>query len=135
MYEHIEVLDEAKFREVVSDISKLGWKLDRIKGSHHVFKHPKSTKNVIVVNHGNKDLSPGLHKKIQRVSRMIEEDGAVGTTSAIPAVNTQSTGEADIAANPPVFKKKKKLEFGLIKRSAPVGVPKTLRQIISKEKK
>lgn len=66
---------------------------------------------------------------------MLKEDGgAVGTASAIPAVNTQSTGEADIAANPPVFRKKKKLEFGLIQRPNPVS-PKPLRKIIGNDLK
>lgn len=56
--------------------------------------------------------------------------GAVGTSSNIPANNTDSTGEAEIAANPPVRKKKK---TDLFKRSAP-GVPKTLSQILKREK-
>jgi len=63
---------------------------------------------------------------------MLEED-AVGTSSAIPAVNTQSTGEAEISANPPV-KKKKRLEFGILTRTDPGQVPRKLRDIISKEK-
>ena len=69
---------------------------------------------------------------------MINEDGgaagAVGTASPVPAVNTQSTGEADIAANPPVFRKKKKLEFGLIKRPNPVS-PQPLRSILNRDLK
>jgi len=68
---------------------------------------------------------------------MIQEDGgaagAVGTTSAVPTVNTQSTGEAEIAANPPVFRKKKrKLEFGMIQRPNPVN-PKPLRSIVGRD--
>ena len=70
---------------------------------------------------------------------MINEDGgaagAVGTASPVPAVNTQSTGEAEIAANPPVNKKKKKkLEFGLIQRPNPVS-PKPLRSILNNDLK
>ena len=131
MNEHIEVLDEANFKQIVSSITKDGWKLHRVRGSHHIFKHPESDKNVVVVNHGNKDLSPGLYKKIQRVSGMVKEDGEVGTTSSIPAVNTQSTGEAEIAAKPPV-KKKKKLDLLTRSMQSP---PKTLRSIIGHEMK
>ncbi len=64
---------------------------------------------------------------------MLEEDGAVGTASVVPAVNTQSTGEADIAANPPVFKKKK---LTMLQRTMPVTrPPKSLRDIVGRDMK
>ncbi len=63
----------------------------------------------------------------------VQEDGAVGTSSAVPAVNTQSTGEADIAANPPVFKRKK---TSILQRTMPITrPPKSLRQILKTDTK
>lgn len=125
-------VSESNFRTVVSGLKKDGWKLHRVSGAHHIFKHPDSKKLVIVPKH-SKDIGPGILKSIKKQSSLSEDGGIVGTGSAIPAVNTQSTGEAEIAANPPV-RKKKKLEFGLLQRSAPGQVPRKLRQIISKEK-
>lgn len=36
-----------------------GWALDRIRGSHHVFKHPVKP-GIVVVPHPKKDLGSGL---------------------------------------------------------------------------
>jgi predicted RNA binding protein YcfA (HicA-like mRNA interferase family) len=36
-----------------------GWELDRVRGSHHVFKHP-SRPGLVVVPHPKKDLGKGL---------------------------------------------------------------------------
>lgn len=129
-----ESLDEAKFRDVVSGLSKKGWSLARVSGSHHIYKHPKSKETISVPRH-TKDISPGVATQIQRKSQMVSEDGAmgagaVGTTSDIPANNTDVSGVAGIAKNPPIKKKK----IDLLKRPAPIGVPRKLRQIISKEK-
>ncbi len=58
---------------------------------------------------------------------MLQEDGVV---SAVPAVNTQSTGEADIAANPPVKKKR----TTLLQRAMPITrPPKSLRDIVGRD--
>ena len=41
-----------------------GWKLDRIKGSHHIFRHPDRTGRVVVPMH-RRDLARGtLHQII-----------------------------------------------------------------------
>jgi predicted RNA binding protein YcfA (HicA-like mRNA interferase family) len=42
-----------------------GWILDRIKGSHHVFKHP-SKKGIVVVPHPRKDIPKGTENSILR---------------------------------------------------------------------
>ena len=61
---------------------------------------------------------------------MLQEDGVV---SAVPAVNTGSTGEAEIAANPPVKKKKR---TNLLQRAMPITrPPKSLRAIVGKDMK
>jgi predicted RNA binding protein YcfA (HicA-like mRNA interferase family) len=44
-----------------------GWALDRIRGSHHVFKHP-SKPGLIVVPHPKKDLGKGLAAAIRKAA-------------------------------------------------------------------
>lgn len=42
-----------------------GWVLDRVNGSHPVFKHPERP-GIVVVPHPKKDLGLGLVKAIRR---------------------------------------------------------------------
>nr|WP_256347806.1 type II toxin-antitoxin system HicA family toxin [Serratia proteamaculans] len=42
-----------------------GWVLERIKGSHHQFKHPNFPL-VITVPHPRKDLKPGTLRQIMK---------------------------------------------------------------------
>ena len=42
-----------------------GWLLDRVAGSHHVFKHPERH-GIVVVSHPKKNLGIGLLKAIRR---------------------------------------------------------------------
>jgi predicted RNA binding protein YcfA (HicA-like mRNA interferase family) len=42
-----------------------GWVLDRIRGSHHVFRHPVKA-GIVVVPHPKKDLGKGLVAKIRK---------------------------------------------------------------------
>jgi predicted RNA binding protein YcfA (HicA-like mRNA interferase family) len=44
-------------------MQRAGWQLDRVNGSHHIFKHP-SRPGIVVVPHPKKDL--GLVKAIRR---------------------------------------------------------------------
>ena len=48
--------------EVIKLLKKQGWKLDRIKGSHHILKKGSLTLSVPV--HGKKDLPIGLLNRI-----------------------------------------------------------------------
>jgi predicted RNA binding protein YcfA (HicA-like mRNA interferase family) len=43
-----------------------GWQLDRIKGSHHVYRHPETGRSVTVPVHGNTDLKPKTQRSIMR---------------------------------------------------------------------
>ncbi len=42
-----------------------GWVLDRVRGSHHVFRHPDKA-GIVVVPHPKKDLGKGLVASIRR---------------------------------------------------------------------
>jgi predicted RNA binding protein YcfA (HicA-like mRNA interferase family) len=54
-------------REVIDRLRADGWKLDRVKGSHHVFVHD-SKPGIVVVPHPKKDLPTGTLRSILRTA-------------------------------------------------------------------
>ncbi|HEY1414385.1 MAG TPA: type II toxin-antitoxin system HicA family toxin [Caulobacteraceae bacterium] len=54
-----------KSTDLIREIQAVGWILDRVRGSHHVFRHPDRSGHV-VVPHPKKDLGLGLVKAIRR---------------------------------------------------------------------
>jgi predicted RNA binding protein YcfA (HicA-like mRNA interferase family) len=54
-----------KSAALIRELEKAGWVLDRIRGSHHVFKHP-SRSGIAVVPHPKKDLGTGLVAAIRK---------------------------------------------------------------------
>lgn len=54
--------DEVKPKDLIKMLEADGWKLERVKGSHYIFKHSEKSGRPIVPFH-NKDLRPGtLHQ-------------------------------------------------------------------------
>ena len=45
-------------REIIKLIEKDGWKLDRVRGSHHQYKHPAKV-GIITIPHPKKDIPKG----------------------------------------------------------------------------
>jgi predicted RNA binding protein YcfA (HicA-like mRNA interferase family) len=54
-----------KRADLIRELEAAGWRLDRVRGSHHVFKHPDRP-GPIVVPHPKKDLGPGLTEAIRK---------------------------------------------------------------------
>ena len=52
-------------RDIIRRLEEEGWSLERISGSHHVFKH-RANGGILVVPHPKKDLGPGLVRRIYR---------------------------------------------------------------------
>jgi predicted RNA binding protein YcfA (HicA-like mRNA interferase family) len=50
---------------LIRELKAVGWFLDRVRGSHHVFKHPVCPDRV-VVSHPKKDLGTGLVAAIRK---------------------------------------------------------------------
>lgn len=48
-----------KSADLIRELQQAGWSLDRVRGSHHVFKHP-ARPGIVVVPHPKKDLGAGL---------------------------------------------------------------------------
>lgn len=51
--------------DLIRELRQAGWRLSRVKGSHHVFTHAAHT-GIVVVPHPKKDLGPGLVAAIRR---------------------------------------------------------------------
>ncbi len=51
--------------DLMREMRRAGWQLDRVSGSHHVFKHPKRP-GIVVVPHPKKDIGIGLVRAIRR---------------------------------------------------------------------
>jgi predicted RNA binding protein YcfA (HicA-like mRNA interferase family) len=51
--------------DLIRELTAAGWVLDRVRGSHHVFKHPNRP-GLVVVPHPKKDLGTGLVAAIRK---------------------------------------------------------------------
>jgi len=56
-----------KSKDLIRDLEGAGWVLDRVVGSHHIFKHP-SLAGHVTVPHPKKDLGKGLVHKIRKAA-------------------------------------------------------------------
>lgn len=57
-------------RELIKELEANGWTLIRIKGSHHIFRHPDK-KLSIPVPHPKKDLPSGTVRAIRKQAGLI----------------------------------------------------------------
>jgi len=55
--------------DLIRELRRAGWQLDRVRGSHHVFVHPGSG-GIVVVPHPRKNLGPGLVHAIRQQARL-----------------------------------------------------------------
>jgi predicted RNA binding protein YcfA (HicA-like mRNA interferase family)/predicted RNase H-like HicB family nuclease len=73
-------------RDIKQRLEREGWRVTRVRGSHHVFKHPAS-RETIILPHPKKDLGLGLVRAIGKMGSglrfamphyvaIVEEDGA-----------------------------------------------------------
>lgn len=56
--------------ELIKELKAGGWRLKRVRGSHHIFKHPEFPQTV-VVPHPRKDLPPGTAHAIRQHAGLI----------------------------------------------------------------
>jgi predicted RNA binding protein YcfA (HicA-like mRNA interferase family) len=54
-----------KSADLIRELEEAGWVLDRVRGSHHVFKHPLRP-GIIGAPHPKKDLGIGLVAAIRK---------------------------------------------------------------------
>ena len=56
------------FKKIEKIILADGWVLVRVCVSHYQFKKPGVEKNVVIPNHGNKDISIGVLKNLEKIT-------------------------------------------------------------------
>ncbi len=66
-------LPAVKPREAVRALERCGWQLDRVKGSHHVFRHQDHRHRVVVPMH-TRDLARGTLNAIIEASGVSREE-------------------------------------------------------------
>ena len=54
-----------KSGDLIRELTRAGWQLDRIRGSHHIFIKPGHP-DIVVVPHPKKDLGKGLVAAIRK---------------------------------------------------------------------
>lgn len=59
-------------RAIKTRLEREGWILVRVKGSHHIFRNPK-TGVIIPLPHPKKDLGAGLVKKIYQAANWLKD--------------------------------------------------------------
>ena len=60
-----------KSTDLIRELTRAGWVLQRVRGSHHVFQHLVRTGSV-VVPHPKKDLGIGLVRAIRKQAGLNE---------------------------------------------------------------
>jgi predicted RNA binding protein YcfA (HicA-like mRNA interferase family) len=58
-----------KSADLIRELVAAGWVLDRVRGSHHVFRHPAKP-GIVVVPHPKKDLGAGLVVAIRKQAEL-----------------------------------------------------------------
>jgi predicted RNA binding protein YcfA (HicA-like mRNA interferase family) len=66
----LKVVSGKKFCKV---LRKQGWRLDRVKGSHHAYRHPNSNQLIVVPVHGNQDLKKGLQHSLMKQAGITDD--------------------------------------------------------------
>lgn len=56
---------------LILEIKQAGWVLDRVRGSHNVFKHPERP-GIVVVPHPKKELGTGLVAAIRKQAALTQ---------------------------------------------------------------
>ena len=66
-------LPAVKPKQLIRVLEREGWQLDRVRGSHHVFRHPERHHRVVVPVHG-RDLRPGTLRSILDAAGISRDD-------------------------------------------------------------
>jgi predicted RNA binding protein YcfA (HicA-like mRNA interferase family) len=61
-------------KDMCRALEQRGWVLARVRGSHHVYKHPSGGLPVTVPVHGNRTLKPKTQRTIMKDAGLTEAD-------------------------------------------------------------
>jgi predicted RNA binding protein YcfA (HicA-like mRNA interferase family) len=55
-------------------LERKGWILERVRGSHHAYRHPITRLRISVPVHANRDLATGTQRTIMRQAGLTDVD-------------------------------------------------------------
>ena len=55
-------------------LQRRGWHLLRVRGSHHLFKHPDVREHIALPIHGNEDMKIGALRTLMKIAGIEEHD-------------------------------------------------------------
>lgn len=61
-------------KQVIRALEKKGWYLKRVRGSHHVLRHPSISEAIPVPVHGNRAIKRGTLANILRTAGISREE-------------------------------------------------------------
>ena len=61
-------------RQMCKALERQGWVLDRVRGSHHIYKRAGRRGAIPVPVHGNKILKPKTQRSIMRTAGLTDDD-------------------------------------------------------------
>ena len=61
-------------RELARVIQQRGWRLARVKGSHHIFLKPGCQERIVIPIHGSQPLKIGLLRALMKIAEVTEQD-------------------------------------------------------------
>ena len=64
MWSTCEAQAMPKVRDIIAQVEADGWILQRISGSHRIFRHPGKRGIVVIPGHPNTDMPPGTVNSI-----------------------------------------------------------------------
>ena len=64
----------ASGRRICRALERRGWRLLRVRGSHHVYQAPDGGRSVVIPVHANRDLPPKTFHRIMKDAGLAETD-------------------------------------------------------------
>lgn len=61
-------------KQLCKIVEQKGWVLQRITGSHHIYKNPELGQTLLIPVHRNQDLKVGTLKALMKIAQLFEED-------------------------------------------------------------
>jgi predicted RNA binding protein YcfA (HicA-like mRNA interferase family) len=66
-------LKQVSGKQLAKAVERNGWKLARVKGSHHIFVKEGCRERIVIPIHGNTPLKLGLLKAQMKIAGLTEE--------------------------------------------------------------
>ena len=61
-------------RDLAKAVTRRGWRLARVKGSHHVFVKEDRRERIVIPMHGSRPLKRGLLHSLMKIAELTEDE-------------------------------------------------------------